>query len=65
MRSERRGDRIQVCLLSFPLPRFDKATHQWICDPDADPRGWMFRVYEYRRHAAFYGPNTQHSCGGA
>ncbi|HZO93186.1 MAG TPA: hypothetical protein VFB22_05410 [Candidatus Baltobacteraceae bacterium] len=65
MQRERRGDRVQACLLSFPTPTYDTRTKQFICDPDRDPRGWWFRVYDYRRRAAYFGPDSEHSCGGA
>jgi hypothetical protein len=65
MQSERAGDRVQVCLTGFPLPRIDPATKHVLCDPDQDPRGFEFRVYDVRRHAAYIGPNAEHACGGA
>ncbi len=60
MEAERPGDRVQVCLLSFPTPRANER-----CNPDKDPRGWEFRVYDYRQHAAYFGSETEHYCGGA
>lgn len=65
MRAQRPGDRVQVCLLSFPTPTYDAGAKRFICDPDADARGFVFRVYSYRQRAAYYGPNSQHGCGGA
>jgi hypothetical protein len=65
MQSERAGDRVQVCLVSFPVPRVDPSTKRTLCDPDRDPRGFEFRVYDYRQHAAYIGPDSQHMCGGA
>jgi hypothetical protein len=65
MRSERAGDSVQVCLVSFPAPRIDPATHRVLCDPDKDARGLTFRVYDVRQHAAYVGPNSEHDCGGA
>ncbi len=65
MAAERPGDRVQVCLMSFPTPTYDAARRQYICDPDRDGRGWTFRIYDYRQHAAYYGSNTEHYCGGA
>jgi hypothetical protein len=65
MQAERAGDRVQVCLLSFPVPRRDPSTGRVLCDPDQDPRGFEFRVYDYRQHRAYAGPDSQHSCGGA
>ena len=58
MAKEHRGDRVQVCLVSIPLPSA-------YCNPDKDQRGWIFRVYDYRQHAAYVGPNSEHTCGGA
>jgi hypothetical protein len=65
MESQRRGDQVQVCLVSFPTPRYDAQEHRFVCDPDADPRGWQYRVYSYRLRAAYVGPSSQHACGGA
>jgi hypothetical protein len=65
MAAERRGDRVQVCPMSFPTPTYDKTRHAYRCNPDRDPRGWTFRIYDYRQHAAYYGSQTQHGCGGA
>ncbi len=65
MTHERHGDRVQVCLVSFPTPRHDPKTGAVLCDPNVDPRGLMFRVYDYQRKAAYVGPDSQHSCGGA
>jgi hypothetical protein len=64
MMAERRGDRVQVCFLGTPFPTWD--THgKPICEPDNDDRGHMYRVYDYRLHAAFAGMNSEHGCGGA
>jgi hypothetical protein len=65
MQSETPGTRVQVCLAGFPTPSHDPQTGAVICDPNDDPRGFVFRVYDYRRRAAFMGPNSQHGCGGA
>jgi hypothetical protein len=65
MRTERVGDAVQICLTGFPLPRVDPKTHQVLCNPDADARGFEFRVYDYRQHAAYIGINSEHGCGGA
>lgn len=54
-----------MCLLSFPTPRYDAGQRKFVCDPDADPRGWQYRVYAYRLRAAYTGPDSQHACGGA
>jgi hypothetical protein len=58
MMSERAGDPVQVCFLSRPAPSAS-------CDPDKDPRGRLFRVYDYRQHAQYAGINSEHFCGGA
>lgn len=58
MMSERQGDRVQVCFLGAPPPT-------QFCDPDRDPRGRMYRVYDYRQHASYSGWNSEHACGGA
>ena len=58
MREERPGDRVQVCFLSSPEPN---AT----CNPDKDPRGREYRVYDYKRNASYDRWNTEHGCGGA
>jgi hypothetical protein len=65
MESERKGDRVQVCLVSFPTPSHDLQTGAVVCDPNTDPRGMTFRVYDYKRHAAYVGPDSEHGCGGA
>jgi hypothetical protein len=65
MESERKGDRVQVCLVSFPTPSRDLQTGAVVCDPNADPRGMTYRVYDYKRHAAYMGPDSEHGCGGA
>ncbi len=65
MESEKPGDRVQVCLVSFPTPTRDPQTAKVICDPNIDSRGIVYRVYDYGRHAAYMGPDSQHSCGGA
>jgi hypothetical protein len=65
MQSETPGSRVQVCLAGFPTPAHDPDTGKVICDPNEDPRGFVFRVYDYRRRAAFMGPDSQHGCGGA
>jgi len=58
MMQERVGDHVQVCLVSVPIP-------QGRCDPDTDPRGRVYRVYDYRQHAAYVEMNDGHGCGGA
>ena len=65
MQQARPGDAVQVCLVSFPVPTRDPKTGAVMCDPNVDSRGFVFRVYAYRQHAAYMGPDSQHSCGGA
>lgn len=52
------GDKVQVCLIASP-------TKNQYCNPDKDPRGRFFRVYNYRLKAAYSGTNANHLCGGA
>jgi len=65
MKLEKPGDRVHVCLVSFPTPSRDPKTGQVFCDPNTDPRGVVYRVYDYHRHFTYAGPDSQHSCGGA
>ncbi|MDQ2858313.1 MAG: hypothetical protein M3R53_06635 [Candidatus Eremiobacteraeota bacterium] len=65
MQSEKIGDKVQVCLVAFPTPTHDPQTGKVVCNPNIDPRGLVYRVYDYRHHAAYMGPDSQHSCGGA
>ncbi|MBV9276730.1 MAG: hypothetical protein JOZ97_00685 [Candidatus Eremiobacteraeota bacterium] len=65
MMTEKAGDPVQVCLMSYPTPQYDAKSRRWICNPDTDARGYIFRVYDYKRHRAYYGPNSEHGCGGA
>jgi len=65
MMSEKPGDAVQVCLIDYPTPQYDAKHKQWICNPDTDARGYDFRVYDYKRHRAYYGSNSEHGCGGA
>lgn len=58
MHNERRGDRVQVCLIA--VPPADE-----YCNPKKDSRGRGYRVYDYRQHAAYSGSNANHGCGGA
>lgn len=58
MMAERPGDRVQVCLVQVPAPTK-------FCDPDADPRGRVYRVWDYRQKAQYDGMNSEHDCGGA
>jgi hypothetical protein len=57
MQAERPGDKVQVCLVSVPAPT-------QYCDPDKDPRGRIYRVYDYRQKQQYSG-GSQHGCGGA
>ena len=58
MMAERAGDKVQVCFLGYPAPTTT-------CDPDKDPRGRTYRVYDYRQRASYVGWNSEHDCGGA
>jgi hypothetical protein len=55
----RHGDRVRVCLEQAPDPQ------PGVCDPRTDPRGRIYRVYDYRLRATFEAPNGNHGCGGA
>lgn len=55
---ERAGDRVQLCFLGHI-----EGTQG--CIPAADSRGRLYRVYDYRLHAAWSAMNSQHACGGA
>jgi hypothetical protein len=57
MVAEHPGDKVQVCFLSTPAPT-------QYCDPDKDPRGRLYRIWDYVRHHQYSG-GTQHGCGGA
>jgi len=57
MQGEHPGDKVQVCLVSVPPPT-------QYCDPDKDPRGRIYRVYDYRQKVQYSG-GSQHGCGGA
>lgn len=65
MMSERPGDRVQVCLVGMPVPEYSAALKRWVCNPDTDGRGYSFRVYDYKRQAAYVGADFEHGCGGA
>jgi hypothetical protein len=58
MIAEHPGDRVQVCFVQTPAPTK-------FCDPDADPRGRVYRVWDYKQKAQYAGLNSQHGCGGA
>ena len=64
MIAERRGDKVQVCFLGVPAPRQMPGTILG-CNPDKDPRGRGYRVYDYRQHKSYAGWNSNHGCGGA
>jgi hypothetical protein len=58
MVKERVGDKVQVCLISSPIPMAG-------CNPDKDLRGRWYRVFDYRLHVAYSGSSSEHGCGGA
>jgi len=58
MAAEHAGDKVQVCFLGGPAPTSS-------CDPDKDPRGRQYRVYDYRQKKQYWGFNAEHLCGGA
>jgi hypothetical protein len=58
MMAEKKGDKIQVCFLGPPAPTTE-------CDPDTDPRGRTYRVYDYKQKQQYNGINSEHDCGGA
>ncbi|MBV8490843.1 MAG: hypothetical protein JO199_09980, partial [Candidatus Eremiobacteraeota bacterium] len=60
MTAEHAGDKVQVCLLSTPSTADNPD-----CNPKTDPRGRVYRVYDYRQKASYSGINGEHSCGGA
>lgn len=64
MVAEHRGDRVQVCFLGVPAPRQMPGTILG-CNPDKDPRGRGYRVYDYRQQKSYAGWNSNHGCGGA
>jgi hypothetical protein len=56
---ERVGDKVQACIVSVP------SSDDPDCNPRKDGRGRGVRVYDYRRHFAYEGLNSEHGCGGA
>ena len=58
MIAEHPGDRVQVCIVQIPAPT-------QTCNPDTDPRGRVYRVWDYRQKAQYSGLNSEHDCGGA
>jgi hypothetical protein len=57
MMEERPGDKVQLCFLNGPTPGPG-------CNPDKDPRGREYRIFDYKRHASYDGWNEEHGCGG-
>jgi hypothetical protein len=57
MIAEHPGDRVQVCWIGTPTP-------SEYCNPDQDPRGRTYRVWDYRQKKQYAG-GSQHGCGGA
>ena len=55
---EHPGDRVQLCYLGHVEGAQE-------CHPATDDRGRLYRVYDYRLHAAWSATNSEHSCGGA
>jgi hypothetical protein len=53
------GDKVQACIVSVPSADDPE------CHPKEDGRGRILRIYDYRRHFAYKGPNSEHMCGGA
>lgn len=60
MAAEHPGDKVQVCLVGVPNSTDDPG-----CDPKTDPRGRVYRVYDYKQKASYSGINGEHGCGGA
>jgi hypothetical protein len=58
MMAEHPGNPVQVCLVKVP-----RATQY--CHPNSDPRGRVFRVWDYKQRAQYAGMNSEHDCGGA
>jgi len=58
MTAEHPGDRVQVCIVQIPAPT-------QTCNPDSDSRGRLYRVWDYRQKAQYFGLNSEHGCGGA
>jgi|GEM_PF-5532462 len=53
---ERPGDHVQVCFLG-------EIRHVPGCDPSIDDRGRMYRVYDYKQHAAYVVMNSERMRG--
>jgi hypothetical protein len=58
MAKQRVGDKVQVCLINTPEAGYG-------CNPNKDPRGRVYRVFNYRLRGAYSGWNSNHGCGGA
>jgi hypothetical protein len=58
MDQQKIGDKVQVCLTSSP-------TAEPYCNPQKDPRGRFYRIFNYRQTSAYSGTNSNHLCGGA
>lgn len=65
MQAEKPGNRVQVCFIGFPTTSHDPHSGRVICDPNVDPRGMTYRVYDYKNRTTFMGPDSEHGCGGA
>jgi len=64
MAAEKPGDRVQLCFLGGPAPTVG-ASQPIGCNPDTDPRGRQFRVWDYAQRKQYVGYNSEHLCGGA
>jgi hypothetical protein len=57
------GDRARVCLVS--VPEKEKSSVVGGCDPDRDPRGRVFLIYDRATQAIAEYSYGVHDCGGA
>ena len=64
MIAEKPGDRVQLCFLGGPAPQ-GGANAAIGCNPDTDPRGRQYRVWDYAQSKQYVGFNSEHLCGGA
>jgi hypothetical protein len=64
MVAEKPGDRVQLCFLGGPAPTVG-ANGAIGCNPDTDPRGRQYRVWDYAQRKQYVGYNAEHLCGGA
>jgi len=62
---EKAGDLVQACVISFPNAAITPTHTLGQCDPVADRRGRILRIYDYKLHYAYIGQNSEHGCGGA